>query len=38
MFDKEQMMEFKQVFETIDTNEDGVLDAKDLELTFQALG
>lgn len=31
-------MEFKEAFNIMDTNEDGVVCAKDLELTFQRLG
>lgn len=38
MFDKQQIMEFKEAFNIMDTNEDGVVDAKDLEETFQRLG
>ncbi|KAF7728365.1 Myosin regulatory light chain 12B [Apophysomyces ossiformis] len=38
MFDKQQIMEFKEAFNIMDTNEDGFVDAKDLEETFQRLG
>ncbi|KAI8368107.1 uncharacterized protein BYT42DRAFT_585302 [Radiomyces spectabilis] len=38
MFDKQQIMEFKEAFNIMDTNEDGIVDAKDLEVTFQRLG
>ncbi|KAI7872550.1 hypothetical protein BDF14DRAFT_1754603 [Spinellus fusiger] len=38
MFDKQQIMEFKEAFGIMDTNEDGVVDSKDLEVTFQRLG
>lgn len=38
MFDKQQIMEFKEVFDRMDTNEDGVLCGSDLDETFHRLG
>ncbi|KAL1934572.1 hypothetical protein VTP01DRAFT_6754 [Rhizomucor pusillus] len=38
MFDKQQIMEFKEVFDRMDTNEDGVVCGSDLDETFHRLG
>ncbi|KAI8887493.1 myosin regulatory light polypeptide 9-like protein [Backusella circina FSU 941] len=38
MFDKAQVMEFKDAFNIMDTNNDGIIDENDLQLTFEKLG
>jgi Ca2+-binding EF-hand superfamily protein len=38
MFDKAQVMEFKDAFSIMDTNNDGLIDENDLQLTFERLG
>lgn len=38
MFDKAQIMEFKDAFSIMDTNGDGVVDINDLKVTFERLG
>ncbi|KAI8638504.1 hypothetical protein BD408DRAFT_422915 [Parasitella parasitica] len=38
MFDKSQVMEFKDAFSIMDTNSDGLIDMADLKLTFDRLG
>ncbi|KAL0095155.1 hypothetical protein F4703DRAFT_1822535 [Phycomyces blakesleeanus] len=38
IFTGQEIMEYKQVFGIMDTNDDGIVDAKDLEVTFQRLG
>ncbi|CEP17533.1 hypothetical protein [Parasitella parasitica] len=37
MFDKAQVMEFKNAFSIMDTNSDGLIDMADLKLTFDRL-
>ncbi|GAA5809222.1 hypothetical protein MFLAVUS_002627 [Mucor flavus] len=38
MFDKAQVMEFKDAFSIMDTNSDGLVDINDLKVTFERLG
>ncbi|KAI9251227.1 hypothetical protein BY458DRAFT_523965 [Sporodiniella umbellata] len=38
MFDKAQVMEFKDAFSIMDTNSDGLVDVNDLKVTFERLG
>lgn len=38
MFDKAQVMEFKDAFSIMDTNSDGLVDINDLKITFERLG
>lgn len=38
MFDKAQVMEFKDAFSIMDTNSDGLVDVNDLKITFERLG
>lgn len=38
MFDKAQVMEFKDAFSIMDTNSDGLVDMNDLKITFERLG
>jgi Ca2+-binding EF-hand superfamily protein len=38
MFDKAQVMEFKDAFSIMDTNSDGLVDIHDLKVTFERLG
>ncbi|KAI7903185.1 uncharacterized protein BX663DRAFT_507782 [Cokeromyces recurvatus] len=38
MFDKAQVMEFKDAFSIMDTNGDGLVDINDLKVTFERLG
>lgn len=38
MFDKAQVMEFKDAFSIMDTNSDGLVDMNDLKVTFERLG
>ncbi|KAI9476102.1 MAG: hypothetical protein EXX96DRAFT_575781 [Benjaminiella poitrasii] len=38
MFDKAQVMEFKDAFSIMDTNSDGLVDIEDLKVTFERLG
>ncbi|KAG8181783.1 hypothetical protein JTE90_014025 [Oedothorax gibbosus] len=38
MFEQNQIMEFKEAFQMIDSNKDGLIDKNDLRATFDSLG
>jgi Ca2+-binding EF-hand superfamily protein len=38
MFEQNQINEFKEAFQLIDNNKDGIIDKDDLRMTFDALG